>query len=381
MPSNILVVLPKPLLTGALESLYFEDQVSLRLVCREWNLIIEPFLLCLKTNGDLSIRFMKKMGRFMIQKSLGYKILEDLNTIKNSWPNIKCLKINPCDNFPALLVSKLLEYFAGVGVSISLRGDACSLTDPVFTLSNLNQPQLKELDFGFPKEQRDVIEVSLAVICDKFKYLEKLHLWLGDFNGNISKVFPNIRSLKTLCLKIDSCQGNLDYLSSEIFLQHLVLYEKTYQILLEKCPLLCLNGIKEVDLDIYESICPHIESMFPDLESLNLHQDTFQDEGKPETLHSYGPIGVLNLNITIAAPEFKFNSLEIWSCVIKLSIKCDSFEAVYSVLEWIFTCFPNVVCLTLSLPKRFSRRITQLQFLETKKQVSLKKLLAMKRCH
>ncbi|KAJ9083323.1 hypothetical protein DSO57_1035809 [Entomophthora muscae] len=373
----------KPLTTCVLESLYFEDQLVARLVCKEWYVIIEPFLVRMKDGGyNLTLRDKKNFGKYFYEATIEAKLLKHLFEAKIFFPNVKSLSIwNPyTEEWERELFFKLLHYFSDLGVSISLNNTNQHHIDipvglkinsiyldylchPEACLNNVDSPHLESLNIEYDNDCEFGAENLLALASQKFPSLKRLEFKVGCYR----------RSLKYLILTFYETDDFFPSVQLETCMESLSLGRGTYQILQDRFTSFCWKGIKELSVIVEDRICPHVDQMFPKIDSLILQQmpDDYHQE-IPKTFYLVGPISSPKLNMNIESSNLICNYEAKWPAVIRVSFTCTAQNVFKSALDWIFTCLPLIETVTLIIPEIYLQDDLPFKFMRRKKCLSLR---------
>ncbi|KAJ9060559.1 hypothetical protein DSO57_1029458 [Entomophthora muscae] len=385
----------KPLLTCVLESLYFEDQLVVRLVCKEWYAIIEPFLVRMKDDDHrLTLRDKNLIGKYFYHATIEAKHLKRLYEAKIFFPNLKSLSItNPYSKeYEREFFFKLLHYFSDSGVSISLRnvyqrhinipvglkinsiylGYRC---DFYACLYDIDSPHLESLKIDYDNASEFDAENLLALASQKFPSLKRLEFKVGCYRKLIFDIVAFFKSLKYLRLAFHKTEYVFPKVQLETCMESLSLGRGTYQILQDNFNGFCWKGIKELSVIVEDRICPLVDQMFPKIDSLILQQlpDDCQKE-IPKTFYLVGPISAPKLNMNIESSNLICNYEANWPAVIRVSFTCTAQNVFKTALDWIFTCLPSIETVTLIIPEIYLQDDLPFKFLKRKKCLSLKSI-------
>ncbi|KAJ9062654.1 hypothetical protein DSO57_1008420 [Entomophthora muscae] len=275
-------ILSKQLLTCVLQSLYFEDQLEARLACKEWNVIIEPLLVCVKDDYSLTLKERENFGKYICESQCNDNHFKTLNEIKNIFPNLKYLQLDyiPIEDGETKLLFDLLRYFSDAGVLISFKS-FCQL--PCELLVNL---KLNSIDSDSLWDNMD----HLATLNQP--HLEKMSLFY-----------------------------NCDNVQQETSIKHLNLRENTYQSLQDNFTGFLLKGVRKLSIIVTNRICPRVELMFPGIKVLTFQQSRYHNrEGIPNAFYITGPISVQSLNMKIESYDLICNYQVKWPTVLSVSL-------------------------------------------------------------
>ncbi|KAJ9062655.1 hypothetical protein DSO57_1008420 [Entomophthora muscae] len=386
-------ILSKQLLTCVLQSLYFEDQLEARLACKEWNVIIEPLLVCVKDDYSLTLKERENFGKYICESQCNDNHFKTLNEIKNIFPNLKYLQLDyiPIEDGETKLLFDLLRYFSDAGVLISFKSfcqlpcellvnlklnsiDSDSLWDNMDHLATLNQPHLEKMSLFYNCDSKtDELDAIISLVNQNFPSLKVLKLSIAGDGRNMAKIVSSFKALKKLELTFNGYVTISLDVQQETSIKHLNLRENTYQSLQDNFTGFLLKGVRKLSIIVTNRICPRVELMFPGIKVLTFQQSRYHNrEGIPNAFYITGPISVQSLNMKIESYDLICNYQVKWPTVLSVSLACRSLSVFKCAINWIFTCFSSVEAITLKVPEYFLQEAFSFQFLKKKNCSSLR---------